>query len=140
MTANNKRRLLGYGLLTALVVFLISGCALFPSNFDNQEHARIVNVHVISQDDTVCNNRDLAVKSAHSMYQDARWAWNYGRDLPNNENMTVMTKNLTDMTKELNDRYLKADTVSTLYCRSKFENIRRATDTILKVSARRPRI
>jgi hypothetical protein len=43
------------------------------------------------------------------------------------------------ITKEIADRYAKSDTVSVFYCKNKFENIRRATDTMMKVSARRPR-
>ena len=74
------------------------------------------------------------------MYQDARWAWSYGRDLPNNEKMVAMTANLMAITKELDDRYKKGDAVSATYCRLKMKNIHTATDTILKVSARRPRI
>ena len=100
----------------------------------------IVNVHVISQDDAVCNTRDSAYLAAQTMYQDARWAWNYGKDLPDNGPMIRMTENLMTMTRELDDRYKKGDAVSTAYCRLKFKNIHTATDTILKVSARRPRI
>jgi hypothetical protein len=43
------------------------------------------------------------------------------------------------MTKEIADRYRSTATVSVFYCKNKFENIRRATDTAIKVSARRPR-
>lgn len=100
----------------------------------------IVNVHVISQDDGVCNTPNSAYLAAQTMYQDARWAWSYGRDLPNNEKMVAMTANLMAITKELDDRYKKGDAVSVTYCRLKMKNIHQATDTILKVSARRPRI
>ena len=140
MTPYNFRRLIGYTLLALLLALLLSGCGLLPSRFDSQEHAMIVNVHVISQDDAVCNSRDSAYLAAQTMYQDARWAWSYGRDLPNNEKMVAMTANLMAITKELDDRYKKGDAVSATYCRLKMKNIHTATDTILKVSARRPRI
>lgn len=139
MTPYNFRRLIGYGLLALICVILLAGCGLLPSRFDSQEHAMIVNVHVISQDDAVCNSRDSAYLAAQTMYQDARWAWNYGRDLVNNEKMVAMMANLMTITKELDDRYKKGDAVSVTYCRLKFKNIHQATDTILKVSARRPR-
>lgn len=139
MSDYNLRRLVGYGLIALLMLLLLTGCGLFPSKFDNQEHAMIVNVHVISQDDGVCNTPNSAYMAAQTMYQDARWAWNYGRDLPNNEKMMTMTANLMAMTKELDDRYKKGDSVSVTYCKLKFKNIHQATDTILKVSARRPR-
>ena len=139
MTPYNLRRIIGYTGIVFLMILLLVGCSLFPSNFDGQEHAMIVNVHVISQDDAVCDRRDSASMAAQTMYQDARWAWNYGRDLPNNEKMAKMTENLMAMTRELDDRYKKTDPVSTAYCKLKFKNIHQATDTILKVSARRPR-
>ena len=51
-----------------------------------------------------------------------------------------MTENLMAMTKELDDRYKKTDTaVSVVYCRAKFRTIHQATETILRVSARRER-
>ena len=139
MSPYNIRRLVGYTSLILIIAVLLSGCSLFPSTFDSQEHAMIVNVHVISQDDGVCNTPNSAYMAAQTMYQDARWAWNYGRDLPNNEKMVAMTASLMAMTKELDDRYKKAETVSATYCKLKFKNIHQATDTILKVSARRPR-
>ena len=140
MTPYNRRRIIGYSLLALLCLLLLSGCGLLPGRFDGQEHAMIVNVHVISQDSNVCDSRDSAYLAAQTMYQDARWAWNYGRDLPNNDKMAAMTANLMAITKELDDRYKKGDAVSATYCRLKFKNIHQATDTILKVSARRPRL
>ena len=140
MTPYNFRRAVGYSILAVLLAVLLAGCGLFPARFDGQEHAMIVNVHVISQDDAVCNSRDSAYMAAQTMYQDARWAWTYGRDLPDNGPMIRMTENLMAMTRELDDRYKKGDAVSTAYCKLKFKNIHTATDTILKVSARRPRL
>jgi len=140
MTPYNRPRIIGYGLLVLLCALLLTGCGLFPARFDGQEHGMIVNVHVISQDDAVCNSRDSAYLAAQTMYQDARWAWNYGRHQPDNAPMATMTANLMAMTRELDDRYKKGDSVSATYCRLKFKNIHQATDTILKVSARRPRL
>lgn len=139
MTPYNTRRVVGYTAMVLLFTLLLTGCALFPSMFDANEHARIVNIHVASIDDTVCDRRESAAPVAQQMYQDARWVWHYGQHLSDNEKMTAMEFELMKITKELSDRYTKSDTVSTFYCRNKFENIRRATDAIIKVSARRPR-
>ncbi len=139
MTSYNTTRVVGYTAMVLLFTLLLTGCALFPSMFDANEHARIVNIHVASIDDTVCDRRESAAPVAQQMYQDARWVWHYGQHLSDNEKMTAMEFELMKITKELSDRYTKSDTVSTFYCRNKFENIRRATDTIIKVSARRPR-
>ena len=125
-------------LITVFTAVTISACA-FPSRFDNQEHARLINIYVASADNSVCTNANLAQPIATQMYRDAVWAWNYGTTLPNNDPMINMEKNLVDITKELHERYQKTEPVSTFYCRSKFENIHRASEIIIKVSARRPR-
>ena len=139
MTPYNIRRIIGYSALTILLVVMLTGCALWPSAFDSQEHARIINIHVAATDDSVCNSRERAAPVAQQMFADARWAWHYGQSLVDNEKMTKMSFELMMMTKEMADRYSSDATVSTFYCRNKFENIRRATDTMIKVSARRPR-
>ena len=139
MTPYNIRRIIGYSALTILLAAMLTGCALWPSAFDNQEHARIINIHVAAIDDAVCNRRESAAPVAQQMFADARWAWHYGQSLTDNEKMTRMSFELMMITKEIADRYAKSDTVSVFYCKNKFENIRRATDTMMKVSARRPR-
>ena len=138
MTPYNLRRIVGYTGLILLVALLLAGCS-FPSTFDSHEHARMVNIHVISLDDSVCANREQAADRAQTMYSDARWLWAYGQDLPDNAPMAKMEIELMAMTRELAERYQKPDPVSQYYCKSKFENIRRATDTMIKASARRPR-
>jgi hypothetical protein len=139
MTSYNLRRIIGYSALTILLAVLLTGCALWPSAFDSAEHARIVNIHVAAIDDSVCNRRESAAPVAQQMFADARWAWHYGQSLMDNEKMTKMSFELMMIIKEMADRYDSAASVSTFYCRNKFENIRRATDTMMKVSARRPR-
>ena len=139
MTALDIRRIIGYSALTILLAVLLTGCALWPSAFDSAEHARIINIHVAAIDDAVCNSRERAAPVAQQMFADARWAWHYGQSLVDNEKMTKMSFELMMITKELADRYESAATVSTYFCKNKFENIRRATDTVIKVSARRPR-
>lgn len=140
MTPFNIKRIVGYGFIAVILVLALTGCALFPSSFDSNEHARLVTIHVASSDAGICQDRDAAARTAREMYADARWVWNYGQYLTNNEKMGKMEQELLAMTKELADRYAQAGTVSAFYCRSKFENIHRATTTIIKVSARRPRI
>jgi hypothetical protein len=120
-------------------VVLLSGCALFPSPFDAQEHARIVTINVVSRDSSVCAKPERAQAVAETMYRDAEWAHAYGSTLSDNAPMAKMELELVNMTKELRDRYSHSEPVSNFYCKSKFENIHRATTTIIGVSARRPR-
>jgi len=139
MSPYNQRRIVGYTGIAFLLAILLTGCALFPSMFDANEHARIVNIHVAATDDSVCNRREAAAPVAQQMYQDARWVWHYGQHLSDNEKMTKMELELMQITKELADRYESTATVSVFYCKNNFENILLATDIIMKVSARRPR-
>ena len=124
----------------ALLSVVLSSCALFPSTFDAQEHARIVDIYQASRDRSVCVNKDLAQSVADNMFRDADWLYTYGAPQPNNEKMANMERNLKDITKELADRYHKPEPVSRFYCEQKFENINRATKIMLEVSARRPRL
>lgn len=130
------KRITGYVLLS----ITLSACALFPSTFDAQEHARIVDIYQTSKNRSVCINRDLAQSTAENMARDAEWLYVYGAPQPNNEKMANMERNLRDITKELADRYYKPEPVSRFYCEQKFENINRATKIMLEVSARRPRL
>jgi len=134
------RRLLGYLVIAVGLMWLVAGCALWPSAFDSQEHARLVNIQVASQDSSVCANPEQVKAISMQMYRDAAWAHTYGSSLPDNSKMSRMESNLLSMTKELADRYQQATPPSAVYCRSKFENIHRGASTITAVSARRPRL
>lgn len=122
-----------------LSTFLLTACSLFPSAFDGHEHARIVSIHVASKDNTVCNTAEQAKSVINTMYHDAEWVYHYGSTLSDNEDMTKMELMLLAMVREVRDRYSKEEKVSALYCRSKFDNIHKATETIMRVSSRRPR-
>ena len=134
------KRLVGYVAIAIGLMWLVAGCALWPSAFDGQEHARLVNIQVASRDSSVCANPEQVKTISMSMYRDAEWAHTYGSSLPDNSKMAKMESNLLSMTKELADRYQQATPPSAVYCRSKFENIHRGATTMTEVSARRPRL
>ena len=60
------RRLLGYLVIAIGLMWLVSGCALWPSAFDGQEHARLVNIQVASRDSSVCANPEQVKAIAQS--------------------------------------------------------------------------
>lgn len=122
----------------ALTLWL-AGCAILPSSFDAQEHARIVTINQLSADNRICNTRELAAATAREITREADWLHRYGASLGDNQNMTKMEANLLAMSTELSDRYNRGE-VSVVYCRSKLDNIHRATQTMIGVSARRPRL
>ena len=127
-------------LLVACVVSLaLAGCAMLPSSFDAQEHARIVTINQLSADNRVCATRELAQTTSQEITREADWVHRYGASLGNNEKMTRMHANLLAMSRELSERYSRGE-VSVVYCRAKLDNIHKATQTMIGVSARRPRL
>lgn len=117
----------------------LAGCAIFPSSFDSQEHARLVTINQLSADTGVCATRDLALITSLEITREADWAHRYGASLGNNQNMTRMHANLLAMSRELSERYGRGE-VSVIYCRAKLDNIHKASQTMIGVSARRPRL
>jgi len=126
--------------LTAVVLTLaLGGCALFPSVFDAQEHARLVTISQLSADNKVCANPNLAASVSLEIVREADWLYRYGSSLRDNQNMISMEQNLLAISRELQERYVRGD-VSVVYCRLKLDNIHSAAGRIMAVSARRPRL
>ena len=125
--------------LTMLVTLILSGCALFPSAFDPQEHARLVTISQLSADNRVCANTALAAAVSQEIVREADWLHRYGSSLSNNQDMSSMEGNLLSISRELQERYANGH-VSVVYCRLKLDNIHSAAGRIMAVSARRPRI
>lgn len=125
--------------LLLAAVLNLGACSILPSSFDSQEHARLVTINQLSADNRVCGDRDLARNTSLEITREADWAHRYGASLGNNENMTQMHRNLLDMSRELSERYGRGE-VSVVYCRAKLDNIHKATQTMIGVSARRPRL
>lgn len=122
----------------AALVMSLQACALLPSSFDSQEHARLVTINQLSADNRVCATPALAAGISREITREADWVYRYGTSLADNQNMTQMERDLLAMSTELSDRYQKGE-VSVVYCRSKLDNIHKATQTMIGVSARRPR-
>lgn len=125
--------------LTVLTSTLIlSACALFPSKFDTNEQAKLTDIILLSQDDSVCVQPSINVV-VNDIDKTAQWLKIYSEHLPNNEKLTDMTKNLSDITKDFRASYLKDKPPSHFYCRSKMKIINEASKKMLDVSGRRPR-
>ena len=126
-------------LAAAVLLLTLGGCALFPSTFDPQEHARLVTISQLSADNRICANATLAANVSLEIVREADWLHRYGSSLRDNADMISMEKNLLAISRELQERYVKGD-VSVVYCRLKLDNIHSAAGRIMAVSARRPRI
>lgn len=132
-------RLIKLSLSLALVPMLVA-CAIFPSAFDYNEHAKVADIVQLSQDSDICQNHSDAKQTSQIMFHRSDWLKIYGTTLPNNDKMVKMHANLYDMTKELADKMNNTESKpSVFYCREKIESINAAAKKILEVSGRRPR-
>ena len=118
---------------------LLSACALFPSTFDSNEQARITNIILLSQDDSVCSRGDVSTVVQEINYH-AQWLKVYSASIPRNDKIIVMSKNLADVTNDFHNNYKKDKAPSQFYCKAKIKIIQNATTQMLEVSGRRPRI
>jgi hypothetical protein len=120
------------------VALLVSACALFPSYFDSNEQARITDIILLSQDDSVCARPDIATV-ARDIDHSAQWLKIYSASIPRNNALTDMTRNLAGVTQDFRTAYQKDRPPSQFYCRAKIKIIHEATTRMLDVSGRRPR-
>lgn len=137
MTPYNLRRLIGYSGIALIILLLLTACA---APFDHNEHSNLTTINQVSAEGkTICATTDLARSIADNMATQSQWIYIYSSNLDGNNEMTRMAKNLMDMTKDFQLRYYQPNPPSRTYCLAKMENIKEATDTMLKVSGRRAR-
>lgn len=120
------------------VALTLSACALFPSYFDSNEQARITDIILLSQDDSVCSRTDMATV-AQDIDRSAQWLKIYSASIPRNNALTDMTRNLAGVTQDFRTAYQREKLPSQFYCKSKIKIINEATTRMLDVSGRRPR-
>jgi len=137
MTPYNFRRIIGYSLLALIIAILLTACA---APFDYNEHGNLTSINQIaSESKTVCGSVDIARSVADDLARQSQWIYIYSSTLDGNREMTKMALELMEMTKEFNSRFSQNPAPSRTYCLAKVENIKQATDAMLKVSGRRAR-
>lgn len=120
------------------VAIALQACALFPSYFDGNEQARITDIILLSQDDSVCTGATMPVV-ARDIDHSAQWLRTYSASIPRNNALTDMTRNLSAVTQDFRLNYQREKAPSQFYCRAKLKIINEATVRMLDVSGRRPR-
>lgn len=119
---------------------LLCSCALFPSNFDSQEHARLVTISHMTVNTDVCEDIGNTKNMVQTIKHHVGWLKIYSGPLPNNAKMASMIGNLDVMVSGFESRYNDSTSVpSKFYCEQKVKLINEATNEIISVSARRPR-
>ena len=106
------------------LALLMSGCSLFPDNFDNQEFGYLAELHVsASVTPSPCDQDEL--KEIHRL---ASVLTTYSEHTLN-DNTTLIYSEIQSLTGELLDR----ESPSRTYCKMKRKSIRDVTDTALSV-------
>lgn len=123
---------------TVSVVFLLSACALFPSYFDYNEQARLVDIIELTKTDSVCSTEEIKTVS-RDIRQKVDWLTTYSASLPDNSKIQEMNRNLSGIVGDFDKRYQSDKPPSKFFCSAKIKNINEAARKMLSVSGRRPR-
>lgn len=121
---------------------LLTSCALFPSQFDSNEQARITDIVAWTVDEkATCENASRAYLVAKDVDEHARWLVIYGGSLPDNDKLTAGYVKLREISRDMVKRYDQGPDKdpSRVYCESKIKTMNRAAQTLLEASGRRPR-
>ena len=120
------------------VAFALSACALFPSYFDYNEQARLVDIIELTKTDAVCATDEIKSVS-REIRQKTDWLITYSSSLPDNVKIQEMNKQLSDIVGDFDRRYQTDKPPSKFFCSAKIKNINEAARKMLSVSGRRPR-
>lgn len=123
---------------TVSVAFLLSACAIFPSYFDYNEQARLVDIIELTKTDAVCSTDEIKTVSK-DIRKNVDWLLTYSSSLPNNSKVQEMEKNLSEIVGDFDKRYQGDKPPSKFFCSAKIKNINEAARKMLSVSGRRPR-
>lgn len=120
------------------IAFALSACALFPSYFDYNEQARLVDIIELTKTDAVCATDEIKSVS-RDIRQKTDWLITYSSSLPDNVKIQEMNKQLSDIVGDFDRRYQSDKPPSKFFCSAKIKNINEAARKMLSVSGRRPR-
>ena len=113
----------------AMFTFLLAGCSALgkyiPSNFDNVEYGKLVELNVIS---TTVSGTWCQKSTIQQMNYRAEWLKTYSK-YRLNDNIAGIYEQIGSITKELNDR----PNPSEAYCRLKRQSIQKITTETLEV-------
>jgi hypothetical protein len=130
-------------LLIILAVWSLSGCALydayFMARFDNNEYMLINKIRTEANIGASKCGKPEVIAEVDRIWRTAVEFRNYTQSIPHNEEATKMGSELAEIIKGLSDRYHGTETVSMMYCTTKFSSIERNAVTIQNVIGKKPR-
>jgi hypothetical protein len=135
-------------LLLILSVGLLSGCSTltnlydsyFLAKYDTNEYALINTVKtksIIAQAD--CNDRQKTIDNVNTIYEKSYEFRNFTFHIPRNKDAQAMSEKLLKLTTDTKEYYQKNEKVSDIFCKSRYQQIARAADTIQSTLGSKPR-
>ena len=135
-------------LLLILSVGLLSGCSTlntlydsyFMAKYDTNEYALVNAVKtksIIAQAD--CNDRQKTVDNVKKIYEKSYEFRNFAFHIPRNKDSQAMSEKLLKLTTDTKEYYQKNEKVSDIFCKSRYQQIVRAADTIQATLGSKPR-
>jgi hypothetical protein len=135
-------------LLLILSVGLLSGCSTlntlydsyFMAKYDTNEYALVNAVKtksIIAQAD--CNDRQKTVDNVKKIYEKSYEFRNFAFHIPRNKDAQAMSEKLLKLTTDTKEYYQKNEKVSDIFCKSRYQQIARAADTIQSTLGSKPR-
>ena len=129
--------------LILITLLLLNGCALVDAyrmtKYDPNEYRMITEIRYSAQQaKTQCNNTTLSQNNSVNLSTQTHIFVLYSEHVPSNDRVIAAANELDAIAQGLSNQYTKA-TVSTAFCRIKFENIETSADYMQKVIGARPR-
>ena len=135
-------------LLLILSVGLLSGCSTlntlydsyFMAKYDTNEYALVNAVKtksIIAQAD--CNDRQKTIDNVNTIYEKSYEFRNFTFHIPRNKDAQAMSEKLLKLTTDTKEYYQKNEKVSDIFCKSRYQQIARAADTIQSTLGSKPR-
>ena len=131
-------------LIVMATAVLINGCAVYDAfmmaPYDPNEYKLITEVRVDAAFyRSQCDNPLLAPGNAQAISAKTNLFEKYQEMIPRNNNGYQSAKALNDITQGLSAQYSKSTTVSTVFCRLKYNTIEKSAESIQRTTAGRPR-
>lgn len=123
---------------------VLSGCtvldAYLMTGYDSSEYAAITSIRTkasIAKDE--CDDFEKSKSNAIILADEVQYFEFYEQKIPRNENGYNAAKSLNKIAQGLKDRYQQENSVSKIYCETKFKSIEVSSELIQKTLGDRPR-
>jgi hypothetical protein len=130
--------------LIIIATVVLNGCAVYDAfmmaPYDPNEYKLITEVRVDAEFyRSQCDNLSLAPGNAQAIAAKTNLFEKYQEMIPRNNNGYQSAKALNEIAQGLSVQYTKSISVSTTFCRLKYNTIEKSAESIQRTTAGRPR-